>query len=136
MTTSQLFIAYLSAAILFLILDAVWLTMMNQPLYRAHLADVLHDGFRLMPAILFYLVYIAGIVYFAIYEGWTKQSLSAAALNGAILGFVCYATYDLTNQATLRTWSTIVTVADLAWGTFVTACAATGSLWIIMRFAR
>lgn len=76
------------------------------------------------------------MVYFAILPGWTAQSVATAAINGALLGFLCYATYDLTNQATLKTWSTVVTLADLAWGSFVTASASAGTTWLLLRFMR
>ncbi len=96
----------------------------NDKLYRPILKDILVDGFRPAPAIAFYLVYAAGLVYFAVRPGLASESWSRALLNGALFGFFAYATYDLTNQATLRNWTTTLTVADMAWGTILSAVAA------------
>src|SRR5690606_30897046 len=93
-------IAYLAAGIAFLIVDAIWLTTMADTLYRPLLGDKLEAQFRLAPAIAFYLIYVAGIVFFAVLPALQGGGLSKAALNGAVLGLVAYATYDLTNQAT------------------------------------
>ncbi|WP_309646371.1 DUF2177 family protein, partial [Phenylobacterium sp.] len=97
------------------------------------------DTFRLPAAIAFYLIYIGGVLLLAILPavredaGWTR-----ALLNGALLGFVAYATYDLTNQATLKVWHTSITLADIGWGTFLTASAATAGFlayrWAEGRF--
>ena len=128
-------IAFGSAALVFLALDAVWLTQMNEILYRRHLSEILLNGFRLTPAIIFYVLYLSGIVYFAIMPAWAEGSLTRAVVNGALLGLICYGTYDLTNQATLKVWSTTVTLADLAWGTFVTSSASAAGFWVSQRFA-
>ena len=110
------------AATLFVMLacDAVWLTTTMEPLYRRHLGHLLAPGMQVVPAVLFYLLYVAGIVTL------TRQHLGwrAAGWRGCILGLTAYGTYDLTNQATLHDWPVIVTVADLAWGTVLTGTAA------------
>lgn len=117
--------AYLGAGLAFALIDALWLTMVGPRLYRPALDEVLADSFNLPAAIAFYLVFIGGVLMLAILPavresaGWTR-----ALGNGAMLGFVAYATYDLTNQATLKVWSTKVTLADIGWGTVLTACAA------------
>ncbi|UTP40217.1 DUF2177 family protein [Phenylobacterium sp. LH3H17] len=119
-------IAYFACAGTFAVVDAIWLTMVGPRLYRPALNEVLADAFRLAPAVAFYVIYIGGVLLLAILPaarenaGWTR-----ALLNGALLGFVAYATYDLTNQATLKVWSTRITLADIGWGTLLTACAAT-----------
>ena len=102
--------------------------------YRPRLGDILADSFRMMPALVFYAAYIAAIVWFAVRPG-LSLGIGAAALNGALLGAICYATYDLTNQATMRTWSTTVTVADIAWGAFATAVAAAAASFAAAKFA-
>ncbi len=94
-------------------------------LYRPLLGDLLLAKFRLGPAVAFYLIYMAGIVVFATAPAITSGRWSAALINGALFGFVAYATYDLTNQATLRLWSVTITIVDLCWGTVLTAIAAT-----------
>ncbi|MBB3891502.1 putative membrane protein [Phenylobacterium haematophilum] len=117
--------AYLAAGAAFAVVDAIWLTQVGPRLYRPALDAVLAERFDLTAAIVFYLVYIAGVVALAVLPAAREGAgLSRAALNGAMLGFVAYATYDLTNQATLKVWSWKITLADIAWGTFLTACAA------------
>ena len=122
---TRLAAAYLAAGTAFAVIDAVWLTQIGPRLYRPALDPVLADRFNLTAAVAFYLVYIGGIIALAVLPAAREGAgLQRAALNGAMLGFVAYATYDLTNQATLKTWSWTITLADIAWGTFLTACAA------------
>ena len=116
--------AYAFSAVAFLAIDAVWLSTMGDVLYRPILGDLLAPTFRIEPAVAFYFIYIGGITLLATLPALREASWRKAAINGAILGFVAYATYDLTNQATLRTWSTMITVIDIAWGTFLTCSAA------------
>ena len=121
--------AYLAAALAFAGLDAVWLTTTNAVLYRPVLGAVLIDGFRPAPAILFYLIYLLGVMVFATGPALRSGSWRTASLRGALFGFFAYATYDLTNQATLVVWATKITILDLMWGTFVTAAGATAGYW-------
>jgi uncharacterized membrane protein len=123
-------IAYIATAFVFLAIDAIWLTIAAQRLYRPLMGDMLVEGFRLAPAALFYLIYIAGIVVFAIVPALASDRWTTATSYGAFLGLFAYATYDLTNQATLKNWPVTVTVADLCWGTFLTAVAATAGFLI------
>ena len=118
-------LAYLATAIVFLGCDAVWLTLTGNTLYRPLLGDLVLEKFRLMPAAAFYLVYIAGIVVFVLSPAIASGRWTTALVKGALFGFFAYATYDLTNQATLKSWSTTITILDLCWGTVVTAVAAT-----------
>jgi uncharacterized membrane protein len=127
-------VAAITAALVFGALDAVWLSWAGPNFYRPRLGDILADSFRMMPALVFYAAYIAAIVWFAVRPG-LSLGIGAAALNGALLGAICYATYDLTNQATMRTWSTTVTVADIAWGAFATAVAAAAASLAAAKFA-
>lgn len=116
--------AYLLTGLAFAMIDAVWLTTMAPRLYRPEIGAVLAPNFRLGPAVVFYLLYIAGILWFAVLPALEGGGWKTAALQGAILGLLCYATYDLTNQATLSVWSLKVTILDLIWGTVLTAGAA------------
>ncbi len=127
-------IAYLAAGIAFLIVDAIWLTTMADALYRPFLGDKLEPQFKLAPAVVFYLIYVAGIVFFAVLPALQGGGLLKAALNGAVLGLIAYATYDLTNQATLRDWPLAVTLADIPWGAFVTAVGASAGFFAASRF--
>ncbi len=118
-------IAYLAAGLYMAVVDAVWLTSMINT-YRQAIGEILlPDSIRVGPAITFYLLYIFGIVWFAISPALANGgSLQTAALNGALLGLVCYGTYDLTNQATMKVWPVFITVMDMTWGVFLTATAA------------
>ncbi|MXP13986.1 DUF2177 family protein [Altererythrobacter confluentis] len=129
-------IAYIAMALPFGLLDALWLRWAGPNFYRPHLGELLAENFRAGPAVVFYLIYVAGVVWFAIRPGLAAGipgGLGIAALNGALLGGLCYATYDLTNQATMKVWSTQVTVADILWGAFATATAATIATWVTQK---
>lgn len=130
----QYVIAYVAAAVVFGALDAVWLGWAGTRLYRPALGSMLAPAFRTGPALVFYMLYIAGMVWFAIRPG-LAQGLGAAALNGALLGAMCYMTYDLTSQAVLARWPVHLTIIDVIWGTFATAVAATAATWFATRFA-
>jgi uncharacterized membrane protein len=134
MNPVQAAIAYPITAVVFLALDAVWLTTMADRLYRPAIGHLMADKPSLGPAALFYVLYIAGIVFFAVAPAVeSRRPLSALGL-GALLGLLAYATYDLTNQATLKDWPWQITAADLCWGAFVTGLSALvackGTLWI------
>jgi uncharacterized membrane protein len=116
--------AYVITLVVFLALDAVWLTTMAPLLYRPAIGHLMLDDFEPLPAFAFYLLYVIGIVTFAVMPGLARASAGSALARGALFGLVAYATYDLTNQATLRGWPWVVTLADLCWGSFVTAAAA------------
>ncbi|MBX7527082.1 DUF2177 family protein [Qipengyuania vesicularis] len=127
-------IAFVAAAIAFGILDAIWLGWAGENFYRPRLGDMLADSFRMGPALVFYALYVAAIVWFAVRPG-LAGGVGAAALNGALLGAICYATYDLTNQATLKQWSTTITIVDICWGAFATAIAASVATFVVSKFA-
>jgi len=118
-------VAYLGAGLTVAALDAVWLSLTNAALYRPVLNSVLTDGFRPVPAVLFYLVYLAGMLIFAVRPAIRDRRWTTATVMGALFGFFAYATYDLTNQATLAVWATRITLLDLAWGSLLTAAGAT-----------
>lgn len=124
MTLKQILVAYAVTAVVFLALDAAWLTTMADRLYRPALGKLMLERFALLPAAIFYFVYIVGVLVFAVMPGLASGRWTTSLGLGALLGLVAYATYDLTNQATLRGWPWHVTIADLCWGTFVTAVAA------------
>lgn len=117
--------AYVGTAIAFAAIDFVWLTNMTDRLYKPVIGPIMAPKPDMVAAVAFYVIYIAGIVFLAIAPAFKEGGWTRALLNGAVLGFVAYATYDLTNQATLSTWSAKLTVIDIAWGTILTASAAT-----------
>lgn len=126
--------AYLGAGIVFGALDAAWLRWAGPNLYRPALGELLAPSFRIAPAAVFYLFYVAALVWFAVRAGHAHGGIGAAALNGALLGAICYATYDLTNQATMRVWPVHVTLIDIAWGAFASGIAAAAGCWAAARF--
>ena len=117
-------VSYLVAAVLFLGMDAVWLTLAGPRLYRPELGPLLLDTYKLAPAAVFYLLYVIGIVIFAIQPAAASGRWQTALLYGALFGFFAYGTYDFTNLATLKGWSSLVSFVDLAWGTFATGVSA------------
>ena len=127
-------VAYGAAALAFGALDAVWLRWAGPNFYRPAIGELLADSFRMAPALVFYAAYVAAMVWFAVRPG-LAGGIGAAALNGSLLGAICYATYDLTNQATMKVWPVHVTLADIAWGAFATAVAASVATWAAGRFA-
>lgn len=126
-------VAFGAGALAFLALDAVWLTLMAERLYRPAIGHLMRDGFDVVAAAVFYVLYLGGIVVFAVLP---SQRTRTALLRGACFGLVAYATYDLTNQATLRGWPWHVTLIDLAWGAFVTALGAGAGHAAVQRAAR
>tara|TARA_R110002124_G_scaffold1383_2_gene8080 strand:- start:2581 stop:2994 length:414 start_codon:yes stop_codon:yes gene_type:complete len=123
-------LAYLGAGVSFAAIDAVWLTTMTDRFYKPLIGPLLAPEPDLKVAVIFYLVSIFGTVFLAVLPALKAGSWRRATLNGAVLGFVAYATYDLTNQATLVQWSTQLTIVDLCWGTVLTAVSATGGYFL------
>ena len=121
--------AYLGAAAAMLVIDGAWLSFAAKRLYRPLLGDMLADGFRIAPAALFYVLYVAGIVVLAVAPGLAAGKWTVALTRGLALGLIAYGTYDLTNQATLRQWSVTVTFVDMLWGTILTGAAATAGYY-------
>ena len=128
-------IAYVSAAIAFGVLDAIWLRWAGPNLYEPVIGGIMADNFRVVPAAAFYTIYPAGMCWFAIRPGLESGQVGTALINGAILGAVCYATFDLTSQAVFKVWATHISVADIAWGTFVTGTSAAIATWITLKFS-
>lgn len=127
-------IAYIAAAASFGILDFLWLRWAGPNLYRPALGDILAAEFRMAPALVFYVIYLAGMTWFAIRPG-LELGVPHAVLNGALLGALCYATFDLTSQAIMKTWPTHVTVIDIAWGAAATALASGIGALAAMRWS-
>lgn len=117
-------VAYIAALIVFGVLDAIWLTTMTSRLYRPALGELLLDNLRIAPAVVFYFLYPIGLVVFAAMPALRSGSGGMALAYGALFGLLAYATYDLTNYATLRAWTLQLTVIDLVYGTVVAALTA------------
>lgn len=119
-----LLIAYPAVAATVVALDLLWLGVVMKDFYRANLSHLMGDTVVWGAAIVFYLVYAAGITYFAVAPAVSAGSLIKAGIGGLLLGLLCYATYDLTNHATLKEWPLAVTLVDIVWGGVLTAGAA------------
>lgn len=118
-------IAYGAAALTMLVLDAIWLTLAVPRIYKPQLGDLLADQPNFAVAGVFYLVYLIGVVVFAVLPAVDKGSWTQALLMGGLLGLVAYGTYDFTNLATLRGWPLGLSLIDVAWGVVLTATVST-----------
>ena len=130
--TGQAVAAYGATALIFGLLDAIWLRTMVSKLYKPEIGALLMDGWRPAPALIFYALYMLGIQIFAVAPALAAGKWQVAAQYGALFGFFCYMTYDLTNQATMKMWSTKVTLADIAWGSCATGFAAGAAAWLVL----
>jgi uncharacterized membrane protein len=119
-----LFTSYLMAALVMGVLDFLWLRTTVDPLYQPALGSMLAEKPNMAAAIVFYLVYLVGVVFFAVRPALADGDWKTALVRGALFGLFAYATYDLTNLATLKVWSLKVSLIDMAWGTFLTGAAA------------
>ncbi|MCA9342863.1 DUF2177 family protein [Candidatus Saccharibacteria bacterium] len=115
---------YLLTAVAFFAIDIIWLGVVAKSFYNKQLGSFLASNINWVAAISFYLVYIFGIIYFAILPGLEKGSYKISLINGAILGLLAYATYDLSSLATLKNWPFTVVVVDIAWGIILTSLVA------------
>lgn len=125
--------AYLLAGFSFVVIDFLWLSMMVPRLYRPALGELLLAKPNMVAAALFYLVYPVGLAVFAVQNGLQTHSAGQAFLLGALFGGLAYATYDLTNLATLRNWSVQVTVIDILWGAVASGLASAFACAILLK---
>lgn len=130
-TDMQYIIAYIAVFLIFGVIDLAWLSAMGSILYRPVLGDILLDKLRIAPAVVFYAVFPIGIVFFAVRPALEANSITTAVLCGLLFGAVAYATYDLTNFATLKNWNLQITIIDILYGAFAAAVAAGLSTLII-----
>ncbi len=131
MNTAKIIINYLLTAVVFFAIDIVWLGFIAKNLYRKYLGSFLSDRVNWVAAIIFYLIYIIGISIFAIYPSVNKDSALNAILLGALFGAIAYATYDLTNLATLKNWPIQIVFIDIAWGAVLTAVVSLAGFYIV-----
>lgn len=117
-------IAYIITVFIFLALDFIWLTRIAKSFYFSRLGPLLRERPRLGIAATFYALYVVGIIIFAVSPGLRLGSADHALIYGALFGFFAYATYDITNYATLKDWPWSVVFVDIAWGTTLTGLSA------------
>ena len=122
----ELAIAYLAAAVVMAGLDLIWLKFAVDGLYKTALGGLLAERTNMLAAVGFYVIYLVGVVIFAIRPALEDGAWKTALVRGALFGFFAYATYDLTNLATLKGWPLRISLIDMAWGTALTALAAAG----------
>lgn len=122
--------------VIFLILDSVWLGIISPGLYQQQIGHLLAAQVNWAAAVLFYLLFIAGLTVFAVKPSLQQDSWKSALRTGAFFGLVCYATYDLTNQATMREWPVMITVIDLLWGTFICGMTTAISFFTIKKLSK
>lgn len=124
---------YLVAFVVFFAIDLVWLGVVAKNLYKEHLGFIMSPTVNWAAAIGFYMLFIVGLVFFALNPALEKSSLMYAILVGGFFGLITYATYDMTNLATLKDWPVFITVVDLIWGTVLCSLTTTVS-YIIIKF--
>ena len=124
---------YAIALPVFFAIDMIWLGMVARKFYRDQIGALMKPDVNWTAAIIFYLIFIAGLVVFVIEPAMEKSSWKHALFFGALFGLVCYATYDLTNLAVARDWPVLVTIVDLVWGAVLAASVSTITYWIATK---
>lgn len=126
---------FIISGIIFLVLDICWLFFENKKIYQTNIGNLMGD-FKIVPAIIFYIIYLVALTFFVLMPGLEKNSVGYVLFSGALLGLVCYSTYDLTNLSSLKNWSLTVTIIDIIWGTFVSSLSASLSFLVITKFMK
>ena len=127
----KLIISYLLTTVVFFAVDMTWLGLIAKDLYKKYLGSFLSDKVNWPAAIIFYLLFIIGIFYFCILPAVEKNSVVKAIISGALFGVFTYATYDLTNLATLKNWPLTIVFIDIAWGALLTGIVSTAGFYIV-----
>lgn len=122
---------YLVAFVVFMVVEGVWLVVVAKDFYKKEIGYIMSKSPKMLPTIIFSLIFVFGLVFFAINPALAKDSWSYALLAGSILGLVSYATYDLTNHAALKGWPLKVTIVDLLWGLSMSAIVSTATFFIV-----
>lgn len=129
-------ISYVSAVIAFLLLDGLWLGVIAKYFYASQLGQLMRDSILVWPAAAFYLLYAAGLVFLAVRPSQPDLSLGNIAVYGAMIGFLAYGTYDMTNLSTIREWPLIMSAVDLIWGTVLSATVSVFAAFVTRHFAQ
>jgi len=124
MQISRILLTYCVSVPVFFVIDMIWLGVIARGFYRKALEPLLTPNINWTAAILFYFLFLIGILVFALLPGMAKQSLVYTISRAALFGFIAYATYDLTNLATLRDWPLMLSIIDMIWGSFLSASTA------------
>lgn len=124
---------YLLTLPIFFAIDMVWLGLISKNFYAKHLGYLMAKDVNWAAGIFFYLLFIGGLVLFVVSPALEKNSWTYALLYGALLGLISYATYDLTNLATIKDWPLIITIVDMIWGTVLAATVSTASYFLATK---
>ncbi|MCA0043184.1 DUF2177 family protein [Celeribacter litoreus] len=130
----KLTLLYFSTAFIFLAVDAVGLKLLIKPIFERHVGHLLADPFRLVPAALFYLGYVGGVIWFVSWPALRDDHALTALVGGVLLGLLAYGTYEFTNYATLSDWSAEQVITDTLWGGALTGFAAWAGVSITRAF--
>ena len=133
---TRFIIAYLFAAFIFGILDALWLNNVAVSMYQSTVSEIMAEQFRMGPALAFYIIYLFGMTWFGIRPALDSGQWTTALLNGSLLGFVAYSTFDFTSQAVFKGWTWQLSIIDIAWGTFATGVTAALSAWLVLKLVK
>ena len=125
---------WIAAAVIFLAIDLVWLGWLGRGIYQAEIGPLLRQPFNIPAAVAFYLLYITGLMIVVVWPAFQAQSVSQALLRGALLGLIAYGTYDLTNLAVMKGFTTKIAIIDMIWGTVLTGTVAALTVLIGTRF--
>jgi len=128
----MIFLRYLISIVVFVVLDVFWIGTIASSFYKEHIGHLMREPFGVVPAVLFYLIFLAGLNLFVLAPHW-QASYRKIALYGAAFGFVTYATFDLTSQAVFKDFPTIVVVVDLIWGSFLSMGISVGTTFVYRR---
>jgi uncharacterized membrane protein len=124
------------AVLVFFAIDLIWLGVIAKNLYQRYLGYLLAPEVNWTAAIVFYLLFVAGMVFFVVNPALEKGDIVYAILAGGFFGFITYATYDLTNLATIRDWPLTITIIDLIWGTVLSGLTSTISFLVVKTFLK
>jgi len=136
MSAGRVVVTYFGMTVVFFAIDMLWLGVVAKGFYQRQLGGLLAERVNWGAAFVFYLVYLGGILLFAVLPALEKGSLGRAALLGFLFGFIAYATYDLTNLATLRGFPVVVAIVDLAWGGVLTTAVAAAGFALARRLGQ
>lgn len=130
----KILLVFIITMVIFAAIDLIWLGYLAKNLYEQKIGFVMADKINWIAALIFYIMYIGGILYFVIFPSLETGEWQTALLKGAILGVLCYGTYDLTNMATLKNWPYEIVIIDILWGAFLTGLTSTLSYIIAQKF--
>lgn len=131
MTLKSILVSFLLTFIVFLMIDMLWLGVVAKNIYQKYLGGFLTDNVNWTAAFIFYFIFVVGISIFAIYPSVNKGSVYQALIMGALFGFFTYATYDLTNLATLKGWPISIVIIDIVWGSVLSALVSFSGFYFV-----